>query len=281
VDALVGRGLARAKTDNFFKAMDDFDRALQINPKLANALAYRGLCHEQFGDYDKAIADLTEAARLAPDEAIVYVWRGNVYRAQDETGKALADFNEAIRRDSSLAFAYASRGDLYRILGELDKAVADLTEAIRLDNASDLSYVTTRAAVYAELGKHAEAAADYSTVLEREPNNTEARWQRSELYRRLRKFDRALADCQQLDLLLMVQVAVEQAPLRAGNKTIGTVSQGAELQVLQANGKWLWVEALLPTGEAVRGWIDRQHVRAPQPFDDDLPAPPAPPAPPV
>ena len=317
VDALVGRGWARAKTDNFFKAMDDFDKALQINPKLADALAYRGLCHEQFGEYDKAIADLTEATRLTPTQAVIYVWRGNTYRAMADLGlappddapvappapdlpppappdpvsvapvdapappmaaeleapaseqspamedlyeKALADFNEALRRDSSLAFAHACRGDLYRSQGQLDKALADLSEAIRLDSTGDLSYYATRASVYADLGKHAHAVADYSAILDRDPNQTEVRWERSEVYRKLRKFDKALADCQKLNLLLLVEVNTDTATLKRKEGAVGTVSRGDELQVKDVNGNWLWVEAILDNGDVVRGWIDQKQV---------------------
>ncbi|MFH1924556.1 MAG: tetratricopeptide repeat protein [Planctomycetota bacterium] len=280
VDALAGRGLARAKTRNFSRARQDFDRALEINSRHVGALAYRGLCREQQRDYEGALSDLDEALRLDPTIAIAYVWRGNIRRRQGEQDKALNDFEEAIRRDESLAWAHACRGDLQRSRGEWDKALTDLSEAIRLDSAK-LEYYKARAEVFAAKGNLSKAIADYSAFLDRNPDHAETRWQRSEAYRQTRQFDKALADCEKLNLLLLVEVAAERASLQDGNKTVGTVSRGNELQILRTNGKWLWVETLLSTGEPLRGWIDQQHVRAPQPFDDNSPAPPAPPTPPV
>jgi tetratricopeptide (TPR) repeat protein len=282
VDALVGRGVARVKTNNTRQARDDFDKALRINPKHVGARALRGLCREQRGDYEGALSDLDEALRLDPTIAIAYVWRGNIHRRRGDDEKALHDFAQALQNDNSLAWAYACRGDLQRRRGESDKALTDLSEAIRLDPEKP-EYYLARAEVCAEKGNGSQAIADYSKVLQYKPDHNEARWQRSELYLRSCQFDKAWEDCQKLNLLLLVEVASDSVPLRAGNKIVATVNQRDELQVLRVDGKWLWVETLLASGDAVQGWIDEKHVRAPQAVDDDLvaPIPQAPPAPPV
>jgi hypothetical protein len=175
--------------------------------------------------------------------------------------KALADFNEAIRRNPNLAFAHASRGRLHQARQEFDKALADLKEAIRLDPTGDLSYYATRAEIYSSMGHHAEAAADYTTILDHNSQLTEAFWKRSEEYRKAGDFQKALTDCQKLNLLLFVEVVSESAPLKSGEDLVGTVTKGDELQVTQVNGNWLWVEAVLPNGNTVQGWIDQKRVK--------------------
>jgi len=69
-----------------------------------------------------------------------------------------------------------------------------------------------------------------------------------------------LADCEKLNLLLLVEVTAERAPLQSGG-SIGTVPLGDELQVMRVNGKWLWVETVLASGDTVQGWIQDKHVR--------------------
>jgi len=259
-DAYAARGLARARTNDLHEAIEDFNRALKINPRLASALACRGACYGNHGEHRKALADLTEAIRLDPSMAIAYVWRGNSYRALDDYTKALADYDEAIRRNPKLDYAYAARGRFYQSRRKLDEALADLNEAVRLDPA-DLSYRRTRAAICDELGKYAEAIADYCAILDRDSSQTEARLRRSEAYRKSRQFQKALEDCTKLNLLLFVEVTSESAPLQVGEVKVGTVYQGEEVKVMQTNGDWLWVEAVLSSGKVLQGWIDQKHVR--------------------
>jgi tetratricopeptide (TPR) repeat protein len=259
-DAYSARGLARARKNDLHEAIEDFNGALKVNPKLVGALAYRGVCYGNSGDPEKAVADLTEAIRLDPTVGIVYAWRGNIHGGEGRQDNALADFNEAIRRAPKEAFAYASRGRLYQAQREHEKALADLTEAIRLDS-TDLSYYATRAAICDELGKHSDAVADYSAILDRDSSQTEARWRRSEAYRKSHQFQKALEDCAKLNLLLFVEVTPESAPLQSGEAKVGTVYQGEEVKVMQTNGDWLWVEAVLSSGKVLQGWIDQKHVR--------------------
>jgi tetratricopeptide (TPR) repeat protein len=44
--------------ENFKRAMRHYDRAIEINPKLAQAYVYRGVLLSQVGDSDRAQADL-------------------------------------------------------------------------------------------------------------------------------------------------------------------------------------------------------------------------------
>ena len=93
----------------------------------------RGLVWEEKEEYDKAIADFDEAIRLDPKDAEAYNDRGEAWYAKDDLDKAIADYDEAIRLDPDFAEAYRNRGLLLRRDGEYDKAIADFNEAIRLD----------------------------------------------------------------------------------------------------------------------------------------------------
>src|ERR1700738_636490 len=61
-------------------------------------------------EHAQAIAQFNEAIRLDPKFANAYVMRGNCYSESGEQQKALADFSEAIRLDPKPAHAYISRG---------------------------------------------------------------------------------------------------------------------------------------------------------------------------
>ena len=58
------------------KAIADFDEAIRLNPKLAEAYNNRGNAWEGKGEHDRAIADFGEAIRLNPKYAAAYYHRG-------------------------------------------------------------------------------------------------------------------------------------------------------------------------------------------------------------
>ncbi len=60
------RGAVRVMTGDFAAALQDFDRAVALDPKMALAWGYRGLARARLGEIEKGVADLKEAARLDP-----------------------------------------------------------------------------------------------------------------------------------------------------------------------------------------------------------------------
>ncbi len=58
------RGIARAELGDKQKAIDDYNQALHIDPNLAGAYHNRGIAHRDLGDKPGAIADLQKASDL-------------------------------------------------------------------------------------------------------------------------------------------------------------------------------------------------------------------------
>ena len=66
------------------RAIEDFNKAIQLNPDHALAYANRGVAYYYKGDYDCAIEDFNKVIQLNPDYALAYNNRGGAYR--DKTG---------------------------------------------------------------------------------------------------------------------------------------------------------------------------------------------------
>jgi tetratricopeptide (TPR) repeat protein len=86
----------------FNKAIADFTRVIEINPKDSIAYKYRGDAYVRAKEYDKAIADYTQAIKINPYDADVHFDRGLAYTYLFECNKALADLNQAIEIDPSI-----------------------------------------------------------------------------------------------------------------------------------------------------------------------------------
>ena len=101
---------------------------------LASAEAYweHGCAYSEGGDYDRAIADYTKAMQLDPKYRNAYIHRANAYSKKGNPGQAVADYSKAIALDPEYYLPYIYRGLAYANKGNLDLAVADSNKAVEL-----------------------------------------------------------------------------------------------------------------------------------------------------
>jgi tetratricopeptide (TPR) repeat protein len=77
--AFEAQALTERKGD-YDRAIADFNKAIELDPKDAIAYGGRGFAYSSKADYDRAIADLTKAIELDPKNARIYYYnRGKAY----------------------------------------------------------------------------------------------------------------------------------------------------------------------------------------------------------
>ena len=62
------RGLAQYKSGMMKEAEEDFDKTLILHQRMVTALSYRGLCREKLGKEKAALEDYTRAVQMQPDD---------------------------------------------------------------------------------------------------------------------------------------------------------------------------------------------------------------------
>jgi len=77
------------------KAIDDCSKAIELDPKNADAYNNRGNAYASLGEYQKAIDDCSKAIELDPKNADAYNNRGNAYVLQEFPTAACGDFYQA------------------------------------------------------------------------------------------------------------------------------------------------------------------------------------------
>ena len=83
--------------ERYPEALEDFDRAIELNPKLNWAIARRGQTYLMLKLYNEALADLNRAINLDSDCNWRLYNRALAYQALNQPDKAWADLSLAIK----------------------------------------------------------------------------------------------------------------------------------------------------------------------------------------
>ena len=90
------RGNAYYNQKEYDRAIEDYNQALKLNPKLVAAFNNRGIAYAQKGEYDRAIADFNQALLLNPKDAYAFNDRGNAYELKGDKVKAIESYRQAL-----------------------------------------------------------------------------------------------------------------------------------------------------------------------------------------
>ena len=202
-DGFARRGAAFAARMEYVRAIADFTRAIELDPK--ESKRYYDRAHARFMAKQPALAmaDLDKAIELKPDDAKALEARASVRLSDKNIAGAQADFDAAARVDppARLAAALALTGSgafedavaewdqwiaalpkPYRLQEalngrcwtralwgkDLDKALADCDAALKL-SPREAAFLDSRGLVHLRLGQLDASIADYDEALRRNP----------------------------------------------------------------------------------------------------------------
>jgi serine/threonine protein kinase/Tfp pilus assembly protein PilF len=110
------RGLARAAAGDVAGALRDYDRALQLDPRLAPAALHRGVLRLGERQFPEAEADFQLAQRLGANGAVVCFQQARLDQARHDPAAARAWVDRALQQDPTYEPARALRDDLEKQL---------------------------------------------------------------------------------------------------------------------------------------------------------------------
>ena len=150
------------------RAMIHFTAQIEQNPT-SRAYFERGAARISLGDYEKAVADFSKAIELDPKNLPALNDRGTTYRRLGEAGKAKADFDKVISVGTRHPAVYTNRGLAWLDLGNVEQAMVDLHVALELDEKYAPAWEASGAAREA-MGHTAKAIDDYRIAVELDPS---------------------------------------------------------------------------------------------------------------
>ena len=203
--ALIWRGRAYADTGEPDRAIDDLNRAIDIDPSDL-ALNLRAVAYRMKGDTERALSDyarslsikrdmpallgisqihwgrerydlalqaMDEAIMHWPGDGVFYLVRGNIHRDSRQFEKAIQDYDKALELVSWLEISRSERCVALSLMGRPEEGLRDCNRAIEKDPASPNNFLN-RGAVYLHLKRPGDAMADFDRILKGTPDDPEA-----------------------------------------------------------------------------------------------------------
>ena len=151
------RGNAYKYLKQYMRALQDYNRSLEIDPNFAPSYHNRGFTYLRIGDIQSGYASITQAFTLKP-KSIHFIWSYEwckmcVEQPNDTTAERLETLSELEPEDH---IAYICRGVALLLRGNFEAAAKELEQAIALDPNSEDAYFWA-GVVYASQGYDEEA----------------------------------------------------------------------------------------------------------------------------
>jgi tetratricopeptide (TPR) repeat protein len=167
-------GILAAREGNYDLAIDNFQRALRIDPQHSIALQNLGSAYRQKKDWPQAKTALERALALNPDDAEANYTLGMVYAQQSDTGRAYDYLQKAIALRPAYPEALNNLGILYLRTRRPSEAVQTFEQAIRVAPDYDQPYLNL-ARVCAIEGDREKAKAVLRQLLQQHPDHAQAK----------------------------------------------------------------------------------------------------------
>jgi len=186
-------GLAYAGIGKHTEAIDQYDKAVEINGEYAAAYYFRGISKTELGRYEEAIEDYKVVICLNPQDATVHYNYGLANAMQQQYEDAVVNFSEAIRLDPKFAEAYTRRGNVKEKLKQYEGSIADFDEVTRLNPQDPKAHYNCGLAK-AKRGRYGDAVVNFDEAINLNPEFAEAYGDRGNAKAGLRQYKGAIAD---------------------------------------------------------------------------------------
>lgn len=147
------------------RALDEFLRALAINPVLVDAHLGVADIYRLEGDYGRAEGKYARAAQLQPENFDAQYYHGLMLHLLDRVTDAIGAYLRALAVKPDDFQSNLNISAAYYQLGENAQALVFGERAVRLNPRSGPARVNL-AAVYSDMGRHGEAVVEYQQATE-------------------------------------------------------------------------------------------------------------------
>lgn len=170
----VKRGNVRLNLHDYWGAINDYSKAIALDPNFAVAYCNRGDTKASFGlvDYKGAILDYNKGISIDPKCIECYIGRAKANSRIDRRNYQvrLNDYNKIIELDPKNIGSYKERGLVRSSNKDYNGSISDFTKIIDIDPHNSDAYFW-RATIKSKIKNYAGAIEDYQAIIKLKPSD--------------------------------------------------------------------------------------------------------------
>ncbi len=191
----VGAPAAKAKKspEQLRQEIEELTKKIEAEPKVAKNYGRRGLRYHELKEYEKALKDFDRALELDPKDGRVYGFKGNTLFFLGKTHEAIEQLTLAIKRGSDTTGIRVQRSICYQKIRDFGNAHSDALKATSMDPKDPLAW---RRLGFVELRQSdfSSARTSYTRAIALDPSDGESYYLRAEANAGLHQEREALED---------------------------------------------------------------------------------------
>lgn len=182
--------------NKFDDAINQFTKALELDPDYDKAYVQRAICYERLDDFTTAAKDYERALVFLDNDEEIYFMAGRAYYKSGQMGAALSKLNTALQMKSNLLEAYQTRIQVLIALERYDEALEDCEKALHFKE-NEVNYYNL-GKVYEKLDMLDEAEDAYINSTQRNNNVLDSHLALAQLRYSKENYDFAMASVNQV-----------------------------------------------------------------------------------
>jgi tetratricopeptide (TPR) repeat protein len=180
-----------AKKLSFEEAIDQFSKAIELDPDYEKAFVQRGIAYTKIRDYEKAAEDFDRAIVFNEKDEELYYFAGTAYHLQGKNEVALGKLNRAVDMKNNFLEAYQVRSVVLIELERYQEALEDCQKCLKIKE--DEQGYFNLGQVYEKLNMYQEAEIAYRNSIDENSKLVETHFSLADLLYRRDNFSGAYA----------------------------------------------------------------------------------------
>lgn len=260
-EALSNRGNTLKALKRLEEALDSYDRAIALQPDYVLALTNRGAVLFDLKRYGEALTSYDRALAIRPDHVEALYNRAGTLHALGRYEEALANYDKAINLRPQFAEAYANRGNSLNELNRFDEALNSFDRALML-RPNLVEALCNRGNALNRLKRFEDALTSYDRAVALHPGHAASHYNRGSTLHELGRHEKALAS---YDRALALQPNYPEAlsnrgaslyELRRHGEALESYDRAIALQPDYPEAHWNAASLSLLIGDFARGWTE-------------------------
>ena len=190
VNDLLREGVSLDELGKPRKAIEYYDKALEINPRDAMGWNSKGVALMKLGKPEQAIECYNNALEINPRDAMAWTAKGIALGRMKKPEQAIECFDKVLEINPRYATAWSNKGIVLGVLGKFEQAIECYDKALEINPRYGMAW-RNKGSALRRLGKSEQAIECFDKALEINPRDAVAWFKKGTALGMMKKLEQA------------------------------------------------------------------------------------------